>query len=106
MALDYSNLGWSYILKKQYTKALFYLKKGEAVDASNLYLQGNLAHAYMLTGDFEKGFSIYRKYKGEIVAENLSWEKVRNKISNYLSKEEYLVIDVRRYWMYYTIYSL
>lgn len=67
--IDYSNLGRMYVLDKQYSKAITYLLKGESLDNADLYIQAYLAHAYLLSGDFEKAVFIYKKYKGQ----NVDW---------------------------------
>lgn len=72
--MDYNSLGWCYLLTKQYLKAIKYLKKGEKIDETNLLIQENLAHAYLLSNNFEKAKEIYIKYKGFNVDETQSWE--------------------------------
>lgn len=79
---DYTSLGWAYILSKQYLKAIKYLKKGELLDDTDLLIQGNLAHAYLLSGDFTKANIIYQKYRGQNVAVGMSWEKMVNEDFN------------------------
>lgn len=74
--MDYNSLGWCYILTKQYLKAIKYLKKGEKLDETNLLIQENLAHAYLLSNNFEKAKEIYMMYKGSNVDEKQSWEDV------------------------------
>ncbi|MDI5950298.1 tetratricopeptide repeat protein [Flavobacterium yafengii] len=70
---DYNNLGYCYILTKQYLKAIKYLKEGEKLDETDLIIKGNLAHAYLLSGDTEQAKTIYLKYKSQNINESLSW---------------------------------
>jgi len=70
---DYNNIGYCYILTKQYLKAIKYLKEGEKLDETDLMIKGNLAHAYLLNGDFEIAKNIYLKYKTQNINETMSW---------------------------------
>ncbi len=77
-AADYNTLGYSYIMTKQYGKAIKFLKEGEILDGSELLIQLNLAHAYMFNKDFKLAKSIYKKYQFQNVTNNLSWtQKVK-----------------------------
>lgn len=73
-ALYYNELGYNLLLSKQFTRALKYLKEGEIKDETDLLIQGNLAHAYLLTGEFQKANFIYQKYRGQNVDAKTSWE--------------------------------
>ena len=76
--LDYNALGYAYIITKQYGKAIKFLKQGEMLDNSELLLQLNLAHAYLLNKDFKSAKSIYKKYQSQNVTDGLSWtQKVK-----------------------------
>lgn len=71
---DYINLGWYCILNKQFLLALKYLEKANNIDAYNLTVKGNLAHAYLLNGEYEKATEIYQKYKGQKMESGKLWE--------------------------------
>lgn len=76
--LDYNALGYAYIITKQYGKAIKFLKQGEMLDNSELLLQLNLAHAYLLNKDFRSAKSIYKKYQSQNVTDGLGWtQKVK-----------------------------
>lgn len=75
-SMDYNSLGWYYILTKQYFKALKFLNLGDNIDDTNLFIKGNLAHAYLLTGEVEKAKEIYLKYKGQNINETMSWTQM------------------------------
>jgi hypothetical protein len=72
-ALDYNTLGYYYLLTKQYGKALKMLKEGERLDATELLIQLNLAHAYLLNGNYKSAKSIHKTYLNQNVTDSLSW---------------------------------
>jgi len=77
-ATDYNNLGNDYLMTKQYAKAIKFLKEGEKLDDSELLVQMNLAHAYLLNKDFRSAKPIYKKYQSQNVNDSLSWtQKVK-----------------------------
>lgn len=71
--LDYNAIGSSYLLTKQYGKALKYLLEGEKLDNAELLIQLNLAHAYLLNDNYKEAKKIYKKYQSQNVTESLSW---------------------------------
>jgi hypothetical protein len=75
---DFNALGYSYIMTKQYGKAIKFLKEGETLDSAELLIQLNLAHAYLLNKDFKKAKLIHKKYQFQNVTSSLSWpQKVK-----------------------------
>jgi len=72
-ALDYNSLGMAYLYSKQYNKAIKALKEGEKLDSAELLIQLNLAHAYLLNGDFAAAKEIHKKYKSQNVTAMMSW---------------------------------
>jgi tetratricopeptide (TPR) repeat protein len=77
-ALDYSSIGYCYILTKQYEKAVKFLKEGEKLDETELQLKLNLAHAYLVSDNYKDAKAIYKKYQTQNVTDSLSWiEKVK-----------------------------
>ncbi|MEZ0007257.1 tetratricopeptide (TPR) repeat protein [Flavobacterium sp. 28YEA47A] len=72
--LDYNALGQYYLYSKQFDKALKALKEGESRDESELLIQLNMAHVYLLKGDYKKAKEIHKKYKGQNVTTTLSWK--------------------------------
>ena len=77
-ATDYNNLGYAYLVTKQYAKAVKFLKEGEKLDDSELLIQMNLAHAYLLNKDFRSAKPIYKKYQSQNVNDSLGWiQKVK-----------------------------
>ena len=74
-ALDYSAIGNSYLLTKQYGKAIKFLKDGEKLDHAELLIQLNLAHAYLLNDNYAMAKAIYKKYQSQNVTDSLSWRQ-------------------------------
>ena len=71
--LDYNALGYYYLITKQYGKALKTLKEGEKLDATELLIQLNLAHAYLLNGNYKLAKAIHKTYSNQNVTDSLSW---------------------------------
>ena len=77
-ALDYNAIGNSYILTKQYGKAIKFLKEAEELDDAELLIKLNLAHAYLLNNNYSMAKAIYKEYQAQNVTDSLSWtEKVK-----------------------------
>jgi tetratricopeptide (TPR) repeat protein len=74
-ALDYSSIGYSYILTKQYAKAIKSLKEGEKLDDTELMVKLNLAHVYLVSDDYSEAKAIYKKYQTQNVTDSLSWRE-------------------------------
>ncbi|MBS7230566.1 hypothetical protein KHA90_05980 [Flavobacterium psychroterrae] len=74
-ALDYSSIGYSYILTKQYAKAIKSLKEGEKLDDTELLVKLNLAHVYLVSDDYSEAKAIYKKYQTQNVTDSLSWKE-------------------------------
>lgn len=71
--LDYNALGQYYLYSKQFEKALKALKEAEKLDASELLVQLNLAHLYLVNDDYKKAKELHKKYKTQNVTSKLSW---------------------------------
>jgi tetratricopeptide (TPR) repeat protein len=71
---DYCSLGKYYLFSKQYDKALKILKEGEKIDTSELLIQLNLAHLYVLIDDFRMAKELHKKYKNQNVSASESWK--------------------------------
>ena len=74
VANDYNDMGYSYLFTKQFEKAIKFLKEGEKLDASELAIKLNLAHAYLLNGEYSTAKKIYRKYQSQNVSATESWK--------------------------------
>ena len=70
----YNNLGFCYLVTKQFANANVYLKEAEKLDNKDLIVRGNLAHLYLLNGDYENAKLIYIKYKSQIINSETSWK--------------------------------
>ena len=73
--LDYNAIGSSYILTRQYGKAIKFLKEGEKLDDSELLIKLNLAHAYLLNNNYASAKAIYKEYQSQNVTDSLSWNQ-------------------------------
>ena len=73
-ALDYSSIGYSYILTKQYAKALKFLQEGEKLDDTELLIKLNLAHVYLISDNYSDAKAIYKKYQNQNVTDSISWK--------------------------------
>ena len=56
-----SNVSITYLLTKQYDKALTPLLKAETIDPEDAIVLNNIAHAYKLKGDKKKSIEYYKK---------------------------------------------
>lgn len=74
-ALDYSSIGYCYILTKQYAKALKSLQEGEKLDDTELLVKLNLAHVYLVSNNYSDAKAIYKKYQDQNVTDSLSWKE-------------------------------
>lgn len=72
-ALDYSAIGYAFVVTKQYAKAIKFLKEGEKLDDTELAVKLNLAHAYLVNDDYSEAKSIYKKYQGQNITDSMSW---------------------------------
>jgi len=72
----YNDAGSCLLLTKNFDSALKYLAQGSVKDPANLYIQGNLAHAYLLTDHFEDAKKIYLKNKKTKLSKDLSWKQM------------------------------
>ncbi len=71
--LDYNRLGYCYLMTKQYGKALKVLQEAAQQDPAELLVQLNLAHAYLLNGNYKSAKSIHKAYLNQNVNDSLSW---------------------------------
>ena len=82
--LDYNAIGKSYLLTKQYGKAIKFLKEGEKLDDAELLIQMNLAHAYLLNNNYASAKVIYKEYQSQNVTDSLSWtQKVKEDFATF-----------------------
>jgi tetratricopeptide (TPR) repeat protein len=72
-AIDFNNLGTCLLLTKQYQKALVNIKKAEILEPSELQIQLNLAHAFMLNKDLKSAKKIHEKFKNQNLNATQNW---------------------------------
>ena len=71
--MDYNALATYYMYSKQYGKAIKYLQEAEKMDVSELLVQLNLAHAYLLNDQYSEAKSLHKKYKNQNISAKESW---------------------------------
>ena len=74
-AMDYNAIGSSFLLTRQYGKAIKFLKEGEKLDDTELLIKLNLAHAYLLNDNYSSAKAIYKAYRSQNVTDSLSWSQ-------------------------------
>ncbi|HXC04486.1 MAG TPA: hypothetical protein VNZ86_07015, partial [Bacteroidia bacterium] len=78
---------WNQLVAKDFKGAVASCEEGVKCDSSSLYLQGNLAHSYLLTGQYDKAIAIYRKYLGRDLDPRLSWNNmIKQDFADFRSK--------------------
>ncbi|SDH09947.1 hypothetical protein SAMN04488062_104125 [Flavobacterium omnivorum] len=83
-AMDYNAIGNSYVLTKQYGQAIKFLKEGEKIDNTELLIQMNLAHAYLLNDNYASAKAIYKEYQSQNVTDSLSWtQKIKQDFASF-----------------------
>jgi tetratricopeptide (TPR) repeat protein len=73
LVLDYNQLAESYIMTKQFAKAIKNLKTAESMDENELLVKINLAHAYMFNDEIKLAKEIHEQYKSQNVTASQSW---------------------------------
>lgn len=71
--LDYNNLSKYLLLTNQLDKAESIVQKGIDLDASELKLQLNLAHVYLLKKEVSKAKEIHKKNKNQNINADTTW---------------------------------
>jgi tetratricopeptide (TPR) repeat protein len=71
--MDYNALATYYMYSKQYGKAIKYLQEAEKMDDSELLVQLNLAHAYLLNDQFSEAKTLHKKYKNQNISAKENW---------------------------------
>jgi thioredoxin-like negative regulator of GroEL len=66
------------LITKQFGKAIKALKEGENIDNTELAIKLNLAHAYLLNGDYRAAKSIYKEYQNQNITASLSGYKIKD----------------------------
>ena len=88
---DYLNMfinkAWYENLNKDFSDAITTCQKGLKCDSTNLYLKGNLADAYLLSGNYQSAMALYKRYLGQNIDANLKWEQsIKNDFATYKSR--------------------
>jgi Leucine-rich repeat (LRR) protein len=70
VAGTYNNLGWYQLLTGQFSEAENSIRRGLALDATNIYLLANLAPALLLQGKTAEAIQEYEKWKDQPFGKN------------------------------------
>jgi len=70
LAAAYNNLGFNYLLQKNYPEALSAFQKAYSKDPKNMKVLNNLATVYALTGEEEKALDIFERVLDKPAAYN------------------------------------
>lgn len=76
LAGSYGGLAWNAVFAKDFATAIHAGQAGLKLRYEN-WIAGKLAHAYLLSGDYERAEEIYLRHRGEILDpgdENRAWE--------------------------------
>jgi tetratricopeptide (TPR) repeat protein len=88
IAGEYISLSWYQLFTGKYNQTIISCEKGISLDKNRqMELETNLAHAYLLSGDFEKAKLIYMKNKKKKFRTGELWEEVIMKDFEILRKE-------------------
>ncbi len=66
-------IGWNLIENKNYLEAIKYLKRGLQLYPTNLAIEENLAHCYLLKNEYNTAIAIYKKNLLKMIDLNNSW---------------------------------
>lgn len=69
-----NSLGWKNLFLNQFYKAKENFLRALSIIPENLTVLGNLAHTYLLLGEYNKAIDIYNTHKGKKLSEKTSWE--------------------------------
>jgi Tfp pilus assembly protein PilF len=69
-ASGYNNLGFNYLLQARYPEAIATFSKAMSLDTPTVRMRNNLAAAYVLNGEEEKGLRLFEKTVGKASAYN------------------------------------
>ncbi len=89
IASKYLSLSWYYLLSGEYKETIKYCNKAIEINISGaIGYEVNMAHAYLLLGDFESAKNIYLKNIGNEVFYWLLWEEAIKEDFEILKKEK------------------
>ena len=74
----FNEVGWTFLQNKKYDDALTYLERGSNLYGGSLLIAGNLAHAYLFSGQYKAALDIYRNYMDEYIFPGVSWVDMIN----------------------------
>jgi CubicO group peptidase (beta-lactamase class C family) len=72
----FNNIAWYLFECKKYDEAFKYYKRGVQLYPKELTTVGNMAHTYLLSGDYNTAIGIYKAHLGDMINPDLSWIKM------------------------------
>lgn len=77
-------VGWYYFENKQYAESLAAFKRAVQLYPDDLNMQMNLAHLYLVTGDYAAAIAIHRAHRDDMIRPGYSWLNSLKDDYNYL----------------------
>ena len=74
-AQDLNQVGFYFLISKQFQKAKQTFQKAETIDNANLAVQLNMAHTELFLGNFSQAKTIYKKYQYQNINTKTSWKQ-------------------------------
>jgi tetratricopeptide (TPR) repeat protein len=75
-AFDLINISSEQMAKKDFAGAIKSCLEGLEIDNESYYLLANLAHSYILSGDYDNAISIYRRNYGRSFDGTITWKEM------------------------------
>jgi Tfp pilus assembly protein PilF len=76
IVINLASAAWEQLEKGDFGDAVNTCKDGLKVDPTNLYLLGNLAHAYLFNGNYDEAIDIYRQNIGKVFDSGMTWREM------------------------------
>jgi CubicO group peptidase (beta-lactamase class C family) len=72
----FNDVAWYFFECKKYDEAFKYYKRGVQLYPKELSIAGNMAHTYLLSGDYNTAIGIYKSHLNDMIKPELSWKKM------------------------------
>ena len=69
----FNSIGWNFLENKKYNESIQYLQRGLVLHPQSLLIKGNLAHAYLFSGNYKTALDIYSADLDSIIQPGMSW---------------------------------
>lgn len=90
----YNSIGWTLLENKKYDEAIKYLKRGLVLHPNNLFMEGNLAHCFLFSNNYEQAIKIYQQHNlKEIINNEFTWgEMIKMDLKYFKDKKFDLIL--------------